>query len=426
MIHCVTRTLGEICDDAGGIIRTGPFGTQLHQSDYSKEGTPVIMPQNIVDGKVSGEGIARIRDEDVNRLLNHRLQVGDIVYGRRGDIGRRALITKNEEGWLCGTGSLRISLGGTVIDPKFLYYYLGQSRVINLIYNNAIGATLPNLNTSIIRRIPITYPTMPDQCKIVSILSAYDDLIENNQRRIKILDDMAQMLYREWFVNFRFPGHEKIKTVDSELRMIPEGWEIKKIEEFVLIKSGFPFKSDTYEENGTYGIVTIKNVNDGIFDVDCTNRTNIVPSKLPNYCNLEDGDILISLTGNIGRVCFVYGNNLLLNQRVGKLILKNLKDKAFLYVMFRQTEMQERFKTIANGVAQQNLSPVETGRLKILIPSADLLNQYMEFSDPIFKQILVFLKQNINLRNTRDMLLPKLISGEIDVSDLDIKVEEDA
>jgi type I restriction enzyme S subunit len=232
----VTRTLGQICDEVGGIIRTGPFGSQLHQSDYQDEGLPVVMPKDIVDGRISVEGIARIGDEDVERLSQHRLKKGDIVYGRRGDIGRRALITQREAGWLCGMGCLRISLGDSVLDPTFLYYYLGEAKVIGWIYNQAIGATMPNLNTSIIRSIPITYPSLPVQHKIAAILSAYDDLIENNTRRIEILEEMARSLYREWFVNFRFPGHEQVKMVDSELGLIPEGWEVKPIGEIINYK----------------------------------------------------------------------------------------------------------------------------------------------------------------------------------------------
>ncbi len=225
------NTLGAICDRVGGIIRTGPFGSQLHESDYTLEGIPVVMPKNIVDGKVSVEDIARINETNVERLAQHKLHSGDIVYGRRGDIGRRALITNKEEGWLCGTGCLRISLGNALLDPLFLYYYLGQPDVIKWIFNQAIGATLPNLNTEIIRSIQIKFLTLTTQQKIASILSAYDDLIENNTRRIAILEEMAQSLYREWFVYFRFPGHEKKSMVESVLGMIPEGWEVVKLGE---------------------------------------------------------------------------------------------------------------------------------------------------------------------------------------------------
>ena len=194
----ISRTLGSICDEIRGTIRTGPFGSQLHESDYQGVGTPVVMPKNIVDGKVSTDDIARIGDEDTHRLSQHKLRYGDIVYGRRGDIGRRALITEREEGWLCRTGCLRISLGSKILHPKFLYYYLGHPQVVAWITNQAIGATLPNLNTTIIRSIQINYPQLSTQHKIAAILSAYDDLIENNTRRIAILEEIAQSIYQEW------------------------------------------------------------------------------------------------------------------------------------------------------------------------------------------------------------------------------------
>jgi type I restriction enzyme S subunit len=226
------RTLGEICDEVGGVIQTGPFGSQLHESDYVEEGIPVVMPKNIVDGRISTEDIARIsEEEDGKRLHRHIFAVGDIVYGRRGDIGRRALITEREHGWLCGTGCLRVSLGKNVLDSQFLYYYLGQPSVTNWIANQAIGATLPNLNTSILRSVSARYPSLSVQRRIASILSAYDDLIENNTRRIRILEETAQMVYREWFVNFRFPAHEKRKMVESEMGLVPNGWPVRRVTE---------------------------------------------------------------------------------------------------------------------------------------------------------------------------------------------------
>ncbi len=112
----VTRSLGDICDEVNGTVRTGPFGSQLHESDYVDEGIPVVMPKNIVEGKVSTTDIAKIREKDADRLSQHQLRAGDIVYGRRGDIGRRALITKREDGWLCGTGCLRVSFNDSVLD----------------------------------------------------------------------------------------------------------------------------------------------------------------------------------------------------------------------------------------------------------------------------------------------------------------------
>jgi len=153
-----TKTLGDVCDEVGGVIQTGPFGSQLHESDYVSDGLPVVMPKNLIDGRVSLDGIAQIGKSDEMRLRRHKLAKGDIVYGRRGDLGRRALIAEREEGWLCGTGCLRISLGDSVLEPAFLYYYLGLPSLTAWIQNQAVGATLPNLNTAIIRSISIRHP----------------------------------------------------------------------------------------------------------------------------------------------------------------------------------------------------------------------------------------------------------------------------
>jgi type I restriction enzyme S subunit len=198
----------------------------------------MVMPKNILDGKIDTSDIAFIQEDDAERLRQHRLSVGDIVYGRRGDIGRRGLVGARENGWLCGTGCLRVSLGNRVIDPVYLYYFLGQPTVVSWIANQAIGATMPNLNTTILRSVQIRYPRLPVQRRIASILSAYDELIDNNIRRIKILEEMAQMLYREWFVKFRFPGHERVKMVESELGPIPEDWRIEPLAEVYRIGSG--------------------------------------------------------------------------------------------------------------------------------------------------------------------------------------------
>lgn len=217
-------TLGQLCDDGGGEIKTGPFGSQLHQSDYSSDGTPVVMPKDILEGRLSEFSVARVGSEHVQRLAQHQLQSGDIVYGRRGDIGRCALITERETGWLCGTGCLRISLGQGAIEPKFLFYFLINPVTVSWIYNQAVGATMPNLNTGILRSITVRYPDILTQRRIAGILSAYDDLIEVNQRRIAILEDMARRLFDEWFVRFRYPGHEAVPLVETELGMVPVGW----------------------------------------------------------------------------------------------------------------------------------------------------------------------------------------------------------
>ena len=127
--HWEFTTLGEICQRGGGNIQTGPFGSQLHASDYVPVGIPSIMPTNIGDNRIVEEGIVRITEEDANRLGQHRVEVGDIVYSRRGDVEKRALIRDREEGWLCGTGCLKVRLGSGVVDPLFASLFLGHPSI---------------------------------------------------------------------------------------------------------------------------------------------------------------------------------------------------------------------------------------------------------------------------------------------------------
>ena len=285
------------------------------------------------------------------------------------------------------------------------------------------GTTREALTKEIIGNFEIPFPSLPTQRKIAAVLSAYDDLIENNTRRIKILEEMASAIYREWFVKFRFPGHEQVEVVESELGLIPQGWEVKQLDEVVDFKSGYAFKSKTFVDQGNHNIVTIKNVKDGEFQPMCDNRISDVPSNLPEHCLLRSGDILLSLTGNVGRACLVYGKDYLLNQRVAKLVPKTPDQYPFAYLMFRQRDLQLRLEAIATGVAQQNLSPIKAGKLTCVTPSARLLARFSNFVKPYIDQILNLNQKNVNLRQTRDLLLPKLISGEIDVSELDINID---
>jgi type I restriction enzyme, S subunit len=147
-------TLGEVCRRGGGEIQTGPFGSQLHAADYVSDGIPSIMPANIGDNRVVETNIARITINDAERLSRYRVRAGDIVYSRRGDVERRALIRKMQDGWLCGTGCLRVRLGMHVADPSYTAFYLGHPFVREWIVRHAHGATMANLNTSILSACP--------------------------------------------------------------------------------------------------------------------------------------------------------------------------------------------------------------------------------------------------------------------------------
>lgn len=160
-------TLGKVSTN----IQTGPFGSQLHQSDYSDGGVPVVMPKDLVDGHISEDSIARVFMSHVDRLSRHKIEVGDILYSRRGDVGRCAFATEVEQGWLCGTGCLRVTIDQSKAIPKFIFYQLQKAETIGWVEKHAVGSTMLNLNTSILESVPIELPSMAEQQMIVHMPS---------------------------------------------------------------------------------------------------------------------------------------------------------------------------------------------------------------------------------------------------------------
>ena len=206
--------------DISSAIQTGPFGSQLHQSDYSDMGVPVVMPKDIRNGRIDETAIARVEDHHVDRLSRHKISEGDILYARRGDVGKCAYTIGSQKGWLCGTGCLRVTIDKEKAIPEFIFFQLQKRETIGWVEKHAIGATMLNLNTSILSDVPIELPPLPAQHRIATILSRYDSLIENYRKQIKLLEEAAQRLYKEWFVDLHFPSHENTKIVDG----VPEGW----------------------------------------------------------------------------------------------------------------------------------------------------------------------------------------------------------
>ena len=190
---------------------------------------------------------------------------------------------------------------------------------------------------------------------------------------------------------------------------------MRKIGELIQFKSGFAFKSGTFTAYGEHRLVTIKNVQDGSFNPESDSRMDALPERLPPYCVLEDGDILLSLTGNVGRVCLVFDSPFLLNQRVAKLVPVSALDRALTYCMFRDPEMRTRLELLSNGVAQQNLSPVLASQMEFVCPPRHLLVQFSSFAEPILNSVVGLHTKIQNLRRTRDLLLPRLLSGQINV-----------
>lgn len=307
-----------------------------------------------------------------------------------------------------------------IVDPnkadyRFVYYalYNDYNRLASL----ANGGAQQNLNAMQIKEFDIPYPSLEEQTAMADFLSALDDKIEINRQINDNLEQQAQALYKSWFVDFE--PFKNCKFIESEVGLIPEGWKIGKINDVINLLSGFPFKSSDFQENGDYQLITIKGVQDGYLDVTSADRLSSLPSKMPQYCILNIGDILISLTGNVGRICIVDRNNLLLNQRVAILSPKNIRDSFYAYTMFRSESMKNELIHLARGTAQLNLSPIETGEKLTVIPPDSILEAFAKVGKGTFNQYISLKMENIRLMEMRDSLLPKLMSGELKINEID-------
>ena len=298
-------------------------------------------------------------------------------------------------------------------DYCYVYYYLRQqSDSLNKL---AIGGAQQNLNALTIKKFKIALPSLPTQQKIASILSAYDLLIENNTRRIRLLEQMAENLYKEWFIRFRFPEHENVEMVNG----LPKGWKTIHIKELAQLKSGYAFKSEWFVEEGE-AVAKIKDIGNILMDTSnfsYVDKENCIKAK---KFLLTTGDLTIALTGaTIGKISIVpkHKGNIYTNQRLGKFFLgdKPMEKLPFLYCLFKQESMVSNIVNLSNSSsAQPNISPEQIEKIKIL-GNHDIISMYNKTCNPLFSNILALYSQNQLLTRQRDLLLPRLMSGKLEV-----------
>lgn len=368
-------------------IQTGPFGSQLHQSDYSEIGIPVVMPKDLINGKISEDSIARVGSDHVNRLSRHKIEAGDILYSRRGDVGRCAYATEHEAGWLCGTGCILVTVDSSKADSKYIFYRLQMPETVGWVVNHAVGSTMLNLNTTILSGIPLKLPSLKEQKSIVQILSAYDDIIENNRKQIKLLEETAQRLYKEWFVDLRFPGYENTPISDG----VPQGWRKISLGDIAPILTG---KKDANfgTKDGAYPFFT------------CSQE----PIKSPSY-SFDTSAIVLAGNGDFN--VKLYRGKFEAYQRT--YVLSPIEEK-YLYLLYNA--VNENMAVLVKGASGSTIKFLTKGMIEsipLFIPTDRLLEQYNSYSETVQKKIECLKCAIVNATEARDRLLPKLMSGEL-------------
>lgn len=396
--------------DLGRIV-TGKTPRTSNAENYGGN-IPFLTPSDDLSGKFAPQTVKTITEEGLSEVKNCLLPSKSVCVSCIGsDLGK--VVITNEP---TVTNQQFNSIIPTEENDTDFIYYLMTIVGKHLNFLSKTSTAVPIINKSTFADFEIEVPSLENQRRIAKILSSLDNKIEVNRRINDNLEQQAQALFKSWFVDFE-PFRDQ-PFVESELGMIPEGWRVGTIGELCSLVSGFAFQSCTYVDKGLYRLVTIKNVQDGYLNSDGAVCLNEVPSRMPTHCLLKIGDILLSLTGNVGRCCFVNEERLLLNQRVAK--IKPNKDSfwGYIYTFFRNEDIKTLLISIARGTAQANLSPVETLKLTTIVPANEAIEKFSKIVNSLYEEFIKNMIESHRLASLRDTLLPRLMSGEIKVGDV--------
>ena len=409
-----TYRLADICNS----IQTGPFGSQLHKSDYVEFGTPIVMPKDITNGKINDNNISRISKNDVAKLFKHKLVPGNIIYPRRGDISKCALITSKEDGWVCGTGCIKVDINQQIANSTYVMYVLCQSETVNWIESNAVGTTMLNLNTSILSDLPIKLPSLNTQKKLANIVSSFDNKIALNRRINDNLEQQAQTLFKSWLVDF--DPFKNGKFVESEMGMIPEGWKVISLQEYCqeITRGNIP----TYVEKSNRPILNQK-VNKGVslekqYYKYNSENVEVSISKMAHY-----GDVLLNSLGQgtLGRVHLYKEKlgNVIIDQFITILRTNLFVKSAYLSYTLNRPEYQTIIEGNVTGSTGMWVLTINNVRnIKIIVPKESCFLELAPIINSIYQAISNNTAEMEQLCTLRDCILPHLMSGELKINDL--------
>jgi type I restriction enzyme S subunit len=358
----------------------------------------------------------KLSDEGYNKFKNAILPPMTPCMVTIGSLGKKMCITND---WSFTNQAINALLVNEKHNSMYVYYLFRTLLPTVKFLSNGTASGRENVSKSSFEQIEISIPNRIEQDKIAFFLSSYDDLIENNNRRIAILEEMVQRLYREWFVHFRFPGHEIVNMVESELGMIPEGWNVIRIENCCsILRRGI---SPEYNDNAVGIVINQKCIRDFSVNLQLArNQEKAFSSEL----QVQSGDVLINSTGvgTLGRVAQIYEHpqNCTVDSHVT--LLRPHTDIAY-YIGSYFRERQEAIMDMGVGsTGQTELSRDKIKEMQIIIPDEHITNKYEAYISKLMTLKTKLQKTTLSLQKNRDLLLPRLISGDIDVSGIDIQV----
>ena len=379
----------------------------------------------------------KLIDLNDRELEKNSLIDGDLLFGRRSLVeagaGKCSLVVNPDETTTFESSIIRVRLNQQKADPRFYFYYFKSPHGRGRIQSIVTGTNIKGIRGSELKELKVLYPPLKKQIIISQRLKVYDDLIENNVRRIQILEEMCQRIYREWFVDFHFPGHEEVKLVDSEMGKIPEGWEVITVGDVLeSIESGSrPKGGIDPNEKGVPSIGAENVLGLGQYEFEKEKYISREFFEKMRRGIVQDKDVLLYKDGaKIGRKSMFRDEfpheKCCINEHAFILRTNSRCSQNYLYFYLDRSDITQRIIGLNANAAQPGINQPGVKGLSFLLPEKEMIDLFEVHAEPLLSLLFNLAKKNKVLRTKRDILLPKFISGEIDVSELNIELKEEA
>lgn len=403
-------------------VQTGPFGSLLHSYDYQATGHPLILVKHVKNGKILKENLPKIGDKKYLTLRKFILNEGDIVFTRVGYVGESGYVEKENAGWLISGQMLRIRLNNSKVNNRFLAFLFLTERFHRLAQSVVLGSTRDSINTQILKDMPIVLPSRQEQDKIVSLIHPIHILVDNLKNQNRILEKMIESIFKSWFIDFEFPNEQEKsykssggKMVNSELGKIPKGWGINSIGEFCFTYGGgTPSTKNPEFWNGTinWAVPSDLTKNNQLFLKETERK--ITEVGLDNCASKlhPSNSILMTSRASIG---FFSVNKVPIATNQGFIVIEPKREIDLYYLLNNfQTRVSE-FINNANGTTFLEISRGTFRKLRVVIPTKEVLESFHAFVNPVYEKIFINEKMIDCLTEIRDYLLPKLMFGDVQI-----------
>ena len=392
-----------------GNVTDSCLGKMLDQNKNKGDYQPYLANVNVRWGEFDLEDLPLMKFEE-SEQERYELKYGDLVICEGGEPGRCAIWKEQIPNMKIQKALHRVRVHDC-LDYRYLFYWFLLAGKTGELDQYFTGATIKHMPGQKLKEVVIDKPPLEIQHRIADILSAYDDLIENNQKQIKLLEEAAQRFYKEWFVDLRFPGHENTTIVDG----VPEGWNECTVESFGTVITGKtpPTSNKEYYTNGKVPFVTIPDMHNVVYPLKTEKRLTIEGAQTQKNKYIPPNSVMISCIGTVGLVS-IATEVCQTNQQINSIILNNEDDLYFFYEsMLRMKDLLDGLGS--NGATMTNVNKSKLEKLIIISPSKDIVKQYNDVCKPLFESALNLSRKNVYLKNMREALLPKLMSGEAEV-----------